>query len=167
YGEGINYLTDYYYSGHSIQEIMIMIGSSDEFRNKFVTDKTPDEVISKIYNAFLDRPVDSSDTAFWRPVLLSDGYVKVITGVAQSDEFNKRFPQYLKKGSPRVANKVDNKFQVVKICATVAIPYGWIKVNDEWNPNECGNPSSKTYNVISILRYDILPVGSIIDVCAK
>jgi hypothetical protein len=167
YGEGISYLTDYYYSGHSLQEVMILIGSSDEYRNKFVSDKTPYEVLSKIYNAFLDRPVDSSDTAFWSPVLLSDGYVKVITGVVQSDEFNKRFPQYLKKGSPPLANKPDNQYQITKICAIAAVPYGWIKINDEWNPNECGNPSSKTYNVSIILRYDILPVGSLIDVCVK
>ncbi len=167
YGEGINYLTDYYFSGHSLQEVMILIGSSDEFRDKFVTDKTPFEVLNKIYSTFLDRPVDSSDTAIWRPVLLSDGYVKVITGVVQSDEFIKRFPQYLKKGSPREAKKLTDEYQVSKTCSNNAIPYGWIKINDEWNPNECGNPSSKTYNVITILRYDILPVGSVIDVCAK
>src|SRR4029078_12903766 len=100
YGEGIDYFTDYYFSGHSLQEIMVIIGSSDEFRNKFVTNKTPYEVINKIYNTFLDSPVDSADTAFWRPILLNEGFVKVITGVVQSDEFNMRFPQYLKKGSP-------------------------------------------------------------------
>ena len=167
YGQGIDYLTNYYFSGHSLQEIMIMIGSSDEFRDKFVTNKTPYEVLDKIYNAFLDRPANSSDTTFWSPVLLSDGYVKVITGVVQGDEFSKRYPQYLIKGSPPVAKQVNDKYQVSKTCATIAIPYGWIKINDEWNPNECGNPSSKAYNVITILRYDILPVGSIIDVCAK
>jgi hypothetical protein len=166
YGEGIDYFTDYYFSGHSIQEIMIIIGSSDEFRNKFVTDKTPYEVINKVYNAFLDRPVDSSDTALWRPVLLDEGFVKVLTGVVQSDEFNKRFPQYLIKGSPE-ANKPGDEYQVLKICSNKLIPHGWIKINDEWSPNECGNPSSKTYNVITILRYDILPVGNIIDVCVN
>src|SRR6476659_6849169 len=95
YGKGMDYLTDYYYSGHSLQEVMILVGSSDEFRNKFVTNKTPYEVINKICYSFLDRPADSADTALWSPVLLSDGFVKVITGVAQTDEFNKRFPQYL------------------------------------------------------------------------
>jgi hypothetical protein len=167
YGEGLDYFTDYYFSGHSLQEIMIIIGSSDEFRNKFVTNKTPNEVINKIYNTYLDRPADSSDTALWRPVLLNEGFVKLVTGVAQSDEFNKRFPQYLKKGSPGEANKLGEKYQELKICANTVIPYGWIKINDEWSPNECGNPASKTYNVIIILRYDILPVGNIIDVCAN
>ena len=167
FGKGMDYLTDYYYSGHSLQEVMIMVGSSDEFRNKFVTNKTPYEVINKICYSFLDRPADSADTALWSPVLLSDGFVKVITGVAQSDEFNKRFPQYLEKGSPSNPNKLGGKYQVLKICATDPVPYGWIKINDEWNPNGCGNPASKTYNVLSILRYDILPVGSIIDVCAN
>src|SRR5205085_8513622 len=115
YGEGITYLTDYYYSGHSLQEVMILIGSSDEFRDKFVTNKTPYEVLSKIYNSFLNRPVDSADTALWNPVLLSDGYVKVMTGVAQSDEFNNRFPQYLKIGRPAIANKPANQYQVTKV----------------------------------------------------
>ena len=166
YGEGIDYFTDYYFSGHSIQEIMIIMGSSDEFRNKFVTNKTPYEVISKVCNTFLDRPADSSDTAFWRPVLLNEGFVKVLTGVIQSDEFNKRFHQYLKKGSPE-ANRLGAGYQSLRICANKVIPHGWIKINDEWSPNECGNPASKTYNVITILRYDILPVGNIIDVCAN
>jgi hypothetical protein len=172
-GTAINYFTNYYFSGHSLQEVMIFIGSSDEFRDKFVTNKNPYEIITKIFNTFLNRPVDSSGSPYWRQILANEGYVRVIKGVVQSEEFDKRFPQYLTKGSPglkkgssgEVHKLADN--QVMSICANNMIPDGWIKINDEYNPTECGNPISTTYNVIIILRYDILPIRSIISVCAN
>lgn len=35
----------------------------------------------------------------------------------------------------------------MSVCAGSPIPDGWIKVNDHWNPNMCGNPGNIVYNV--------------------
>jgi hypothetical protein len=55
----------------------------------------------------------------------------------------------------------------MRICRGSPIPLGWIKVNDDWSPTSCGNPSSLTYNVWYIERYDDKPVGSTMRVCSS
>jgi hypothetical protein len=54
---------------------------------------------------------------------------------------------------------------VEKVCAG-SVKAGWIKTDDEWLPTTCGNPSKYDLNVWTIKRYDNLPVGSGLDVCA-
>ncbi len=53
-----------------------------------------------------------------------------------------------------------------EICAQAALPRGWIKVGDRWNPAKCGNPTSITYNVAEIERYNDKQLGAEMDVCA-
>ncbi len=53
------------------------------------------------------------------------------------------------------------------ICRGSPVPPGWIKVNDDWSPTSCGNPSYITYNVWLIEQYDNKPVGSTMRVCAS
>jgi hypothetical protein len=50
------------------------------------------------------------------------------------------------------------------VCAG-QLPAGWIKINDSWNPTSCGNPTSITYNVWQIERYDDKPVGASMTAC--
>jgi hypothetical protein len=52
------------------------------------------------------------------------------------------------------------------ICAGSAVPAGWIKINDQWDPMRCGNPTNIIYNVWTIARFDDRPVGSTMNVCA-
>ena len=52
------------------------------------------------------------------------------------------------------------------ICSSSPIPWGWIIVNDSWDPTRCGNPTSTTYNVRTIERYDNRPKGSTMKVCS-
>ena len=54
---------------------------------------------------------------------------------------------------------------VQQVCAGQIVA-GWIQTNDNWDPTTCGKPTSITYNVWTIRRYDILPVGSEMVVCA-
>lgn len=51
------------------------------------------------------------------------------------------------------------------VCAG-QIPFGWIRVNDSWNPSVCGKPTAITYNVWTIVRYDNKPAGSVMQVCS-
>ena len=51
-----------------------------------------------------------------------------------------------------------------RVCAG-SLAAGYIKVNDEWNPTTCGNPTSIIYNVWIIDRYDNKPVGSTMKAC--
>ncbi len=57
--------------------------------------------------------------------------------------------------------------QVQDICCSSPIPKGWIKVNDHWSPTSCCHPTSITYNVCTIEKYDDKPVGAIMNVCAE
>lgn len=54
----------------------------------------------------------------------------------------------------------------MNICAGSPMPSGWIKVNDNWNPGMCGNPTSIVYNVWTIERYSDYPIGFTMNVCA-
>lgn len=55
--------------------------------------------------------------------------------------------------------------EITTICAG-QVPTGWIKIDDDWNPLRCGNPTSISYNVWTIARYDKQPVGMVMRVCA-
>ena len=55
--------------------------------------------------------------------------------------------------------------QVQKVCAGVSLPQ-WIRVDDHWDPMQCGNPGSPLiYNVWTVERYDDRPVGAYIEAC--
>lgn len=58
-------------------------------------------------------------------------------------------------------------FTVMRICASSPVPEGWIKIDDEWSPSSCGNPTGITYNVWLIESYNDKPVGSQMRVCAS
>jgi hypothetical protein len=59
------------------------------------------------------------------------------------------------------AASIDN---VQSVCAG-QVPTGWIKINDSWNPTTCGNPTSISYNVWTIERYDNKPAGAQMRAC--
>jgi hypothetical protein len=46
-----------------------------------------------------------------------------------------------------------------------SIPKGWLKSNDYWSPATCGNPTSISFNVYEIVRYDNLPSGALLNAC--
>ena len=50
------------------------------------------------------------------------------------------------------------------VCAD-AVPTGWIKINDAWNPTVCGNPASITYNVWIIQQLGDQPLGAVVHAC--
>jgi hypothetical protein len=50
------------------------------------------------------------------------------------------------------------------VCAG-AVPPGWIKINDAWNPTVCGNPATITYNVWIIQQLSDQPPGAVIHAC--
>jgi len=50
------------------------------------------------------------------------------------------------------------------VCAG-AIPFGWIKISDSWDPGSCGRPSDLVYNVWLVERYNKKPVGSTMEAC--
>jgi hypothetical protein len=50
------------------------------------------------------------------------------------------------------------------ICAG-ALPPGWIKVNDAWNPTVCGKPATVGYNVWTIQQFSDEPVGAVLQAC--
>ena len=60
-----------------------------------------------------------------------------------------------------------NPADTVVQCSGDAVPAGFIKVNDDWDPTKCGNPSSITRNVSTYQRYDNRPVGTTLTVCAS
>lgn len=53
----------------------------------------------------------------------------------------------------------------VKICAGDPVPASYIWVDDRWDPSQCGNPSSITYNVWTVEKYGDKPVGSTMSAC--
>lgn len=61
----------------------------------------------------------------------------------------------------------NNPADTVTLCSGEPAPTGFIKVNDDWDPTRCGNPSSITYNISSFQRYDNKPVGTSLQVCAS
>jgi hypothetical protein len=50
------------------------------------------------------------------------------------------------------------------ICAG-AVPPGWIKINDAWNPTVCGNPATISYNVWTIQQLSDQPLGAVVHAC--
>ena len=50
------------------------------------------------------------------------------------------------------------------VCAGQGVP-GWILVDDSWNPTACGNPTSISYNVWTLERFDDKPVGAQMRAC--
>jgi hypothetical protein len=50
------------------------------------------------------------------------------------------------------------------VCAG-ALPAGWIKINEAWNPTVCGNPATITYNVWTIQQLSDQPLGAVIYAC--
>jgi hypothetical protein len=46
------------------------------------------------------------------------------------------------------------------------VPAGWIKIDDLWDPNRCGNPTMIDWNVFLIQRIDHRPVGTSLWVCS-
>lgn len=55
---------------------------------------------------------------------------------------------------------------MISICADTPVPNGYIKMNDEWSPNRCGNPTTLSYNVWSLVKYVDVSQGKTIEVCA-
>lgn len=55
-------------------------------------------------------------------------------------------------------------FGTQDVCAG-NVPPGWIVVNDRWDPTSCGSPSTITYNVWTITRYDNEPIGAVMRAC--
>lgn len=55
---------------------------------------------------------------------------------------------------------------MISICAGTPIPEGYLKMNDEWSPNRCGNPATVSYNVWSLVKYVDLSPGKTLEVCA-
>ena len=60
-----------------------------------------------------------------------------------------------------------NPADTITQCSGDAVPSGFIKVNDDWDPTQCGNPSSITRNVSTYQRYDNRPIGTTLTVCAS
>lgn len=59
-------------------------------------------------------------------------------------------------------------FQTQDICAGSPIPNGWIITGGRWCPTCCGGtPGGAIYNnVLTITRYDNLPNGTVLAICA-
>jgi hypothetical protein len=53
------------------------------------------------------------------------------------------------------------------LCAGEAVPAGFVKVNDSWDPARCGKPAAETWNVWTVQRYDDRPVGFVMDQCTE
>ncbi len=51
------------------------------------------------------------------------------------------------------------------VCAG-SVPFGWIKIDDRWDPTKCGNPASFINNVWTIERYADKPKGAVIVACS-
>lgn len=64
-------------------------------------------------------------------------------------------------------NGTFNPADTITQCSGDAVPAGFIKVNDDWDPTKCGNPSSITRNVSTYQRYDNKPVGTSLQVCSS
>ena len=45
-------------------------------------------------------------------------------------------------------------------------PDGYIKIDDSWDPNSCGNPQSVVYNSCTFTRYDNKTAGEVLTICA-
>ena len=52
-----------------------------------------------------------------------------------------------------------------QVCSAGPTPWGWIIVDDLWDPTRCGNPTSESYNIHIIERFDNKPEGAIMRVC--
>ncbi|HVE78956.1 MAG TPA: hypothetical protein VNA89_08850 [Gemmatimonadaceae bacterium] len=68
---------------------------------------------------------------------------------------------------PEVDPRLRNERQLV--CRGAIVPEGWILVDDTRDTSMCGgdNPSTvNRYNIWAIQRYNLLPVGTILNVCA-
>lgn len=63
-------------------------------------------------------------------------------------------------------NGTFNPSDAITQCSGDAVPAGFIKVNDDWDPTKCGNPSSITRNISFYQRYDNKSVGFTLQVCA-
>jgi hypothetical protein len=68
-----------------------------------------------------------------------------------------------KKFTEKLSLNVDLTYK--DICYTSSIPTGWILAGGKWDPTSCGRPQRIFENIWTILRYDNLPVGTVIEVC--
>ncbi|MBK8701232.1 MAG: hypothetical protein IPN29_17510 [Saprospiraceae bacterium] len=58
-------------------------------------------------------------------------------------------------------------FETQDICANSSLPSGWIVTGGRWCPSCCGYSGGGIYNnVLTITRYNNLPVGTVMEVCA-
>jgi hypothetical protein len=65
-------------------------------------------------------------------------------------------------------NASGNLSDGVTQCCSAAPPTGAVKVNDDWDPSKCGNPSTTDVrNICTYQRYDDKPVGTTLTVCAS
>jgi hypothetical protein len=56
--------------------------------------------------------------------------------------------------------------RVMQICANSPVPSGWIKIDDDWSPTSCGNPTSITYNLWTIEAYMDKSANAVMEVCS-
>jgi hypothetical protein len=52
------------------------------------------------------------------------------------------------------------------VCQNAAVPSGWVIVNKTWSKTICGNPATPQGNVWWLERYNNLPVGTPLNMCA-
>lgn len=58
-----------------------------------------------------------------------------------------------------------NPGDTTTVCWGVAIPSGWVAVDQIWSANTCGNPITPSANVIKIEYVVGFPAGKMVDVC--
>jgi hypothetical protein len=90
---------------------------------------------------------------FSKPGPITDATLEIAPGVAAAQAGPTLAP--LSLGAILTAQNV---------CAG-AVPAGWIKINDAWNPTVCGNPATVTYNVWTIQQLSDQPPGAVIYAC--
>lgn len=90
---GYDFIVDQLYTGQaSVKDIVTTMLTSEEFREKFIMNNTPNEISKALRIALLKeirpRPEAIKETAI---TLLEGDWVNVIASMIQSDAYNKAF----------------------------------------------------------------------------
>lgn len=75
----------------SMRDVVRNIGHSQEYHDRFIAPLTIADAVRACYRHFLAREADSTGLQFWEGVATQQGFLSVIDGIVDSEEYTSKF----------------------------------------------------------------------------
>jgi len=76
----------------TVRELVLILGTSEEFGNRFINKNTPDEAVRFMYKKFLSREPENNKVVTSKTSRMGDkGWKYIIEQLIQSDEYINKF----------------------------------------------------------------------------